>query len=171
MRWAGNCWIFLSLIILTSSLFCQEKMSAEKMATVACTFQDGKQMSVRYPEGITSHSAKLSMKQVWAPGGAPLVLFTDTNLMVTKTVVPAGAYFLYLVPDKENWTLVVNRNVTAGVPYDQEQDVVRVPMEHGTVSEAQPFSVVLGHVAPQQCNMRIYFAKAGSWAEFQETTN
>ena len=127
MHWSATCSMALSLIILTSNVFCQEKAGAEKMATVACTFQDGKQMSVRYPEGITTHSAKPSVKQLWAPGGSPLVLFTETNLKLTKTVVPPGAYFLYLVPDKENWTLVVNRNVTAGAPYDQQQDVVRAP--------------------------------------------
>lgn len=168
-RWATHCCIYLSLIILDSSLPAQETKPVSETKSVACEFRDGKQMSVRYPLGITIRTEKPRTGQLWTPGGSPLVLFTQTDLMLAGIAIPAGAYFMYLIPDKHNWTLVVNKNVKAGVPYNQQQDLVRAPMELGGFDEPQPFTVALAHVAATQCNMRIYFGKTGSWAEFTET--
>lgn len=166
-RLQSMCSTVAALVILSCGLSAQRTKPVDTtMAT--CNFEDGKQISVRYPLGVTAKADKLPMKELWAPGGSPLVLFTQTDLTVADAVVPAGAYFLYVVPDKEKWTLVVNKNVTANAPYNQQQDLVRVPMELGSFSEPEPFSVILGHVAPKQCNMRIYFGKTGSWVEFRE---
>ncbi len=30
------------------------------------------------------------------------------------------------------------------------------------------FTVLFGHTEPKQCNMRIYYGKSGTWAEFKE---
>ena len=43
-----------------------------------------------------------------------------------------------------------------------------MPMQSGHLSEPQPFVVSFGHIAPKQCNMRIYDGKIGTWAEFKE---
>lgn len=40
------------------------------------------------------------------------------------------------------------------------------PMHLAKISEAQPFSMVFAHIAPKQCNIRIYEWKTGTWAEF-----
>jgi len=113
-RWATYCWIYLSFIIPGSILLAQETSAVSETNMVACEFQDGKQMSVRYPLGITVRTEKPRIGQLWTPGGSPLVLFTQTDLMLAGNVIPAGAYFMYVIPDKHKWTLVVNRNVTGG---------------------------------------------------------
>ena len=113
-RCATHCWIYLSIIILGGILLAQETKPVSETKMVACEFQDGKQMSVRYPLGITVRTEKPRMGQLWTPGGSPLVLFTQTDLMLAGNVIPAGAYFMYVIPDKHKWTLVVNRNVTGG---------------------------------------------------------
>jgi hypothetical protein len=42
-------------------------------------------------------------------------------------------------------------------------------MPLGQLSEPQKaLDVFFGHVAPKQCNMRIYYGKAGAWVEFKE---
>ena len=55
------------------------------------------------------------------------------------------------------------------VEYDEKQDLVRIPMEIGQseslVAEVQ---VAFAHIAPKQCNMRLYYEKIGAWAEFHE---
>jgi hypothetical protein len=56
---------------------------------------------------------------------------------------------------------VVNKKVDKGV-YDAQQDLVCVPMDEGQISNPQPFSLVVAHVAPKQCNLRIYQGKTGA---------
>jgi hypothetical protein len=41
-------------------------------------------------------------------------------------------------------------------------------MNVAKISEGQPFSMVFAHMAPKQCNIRIYEGKTGTWAEFLE---
>lgn len=56
-----------------------------------------------------------------------------------------------------------------GGKYDKHLDVVRMGMLMGQLSEPQKeFTVSFGHTEPKQCNMRIYYGKNGTWAEFTE---
>lgn len=167
MRWFCACLLFAVTFVPAGSLFAQ-KDAAGSQSTATCEFEDGKQMTVRYPGGITTRSVKLVMGKMWDPGSSPLVLFTQTDFTVGKSEVPAGAYFLYLIPDKDNWTLIVNKNVTPGTAYDAQQDVAKVSMDLGTLSVPQDFSVVFGRSGPKTCSMRVYFGKTGTWADFQE---
>ena len=98
-----------------------------------------------------------------------MILFTQTRLTLGNSEIPEGAYSLYVIPEKETWTLVVNRNVTAGSKYDEKQDLARAPMEIGQVeSPANQTQIVFGHTAAKQCNMRLYYETTGAWVEFRE---
>jgi hypothetical protein len=98
-----------------------------------------------------------------------MFLFTSVALKLGNDEIPVGAYGMYVVPNKDHWTLVLNKNVTSNARYEQQEDLLRVPMEIGTLSEpAKIVGVYFGHVAPKQCNMRIYHGKTGAWAEFHE---
>ena len=108
------------------------------------------------------------MDKVWTPSDSPMDLFTQVELTLGDTVIPTAAYSMYLLPGKESWTLIVNKNVTAGSPYDEKQDLLRSPMQGGQLSKAEKFHVAFAHIAPKQCNMRIYHGKTASWAEFKE---
>lgn len=137
--------------------------------TAACSFQDGRQLSVRHTsdEAVLGKD-KLPEGKLWIPGGAPLFLFTEVPLSVGNLEIPVGAYSMYLIPEKGNWTLVLNKKVTEAEKYDKGQDLARVPMEIGQLSAPEKFAISFGHVAPKQCNMRIYYGKTGAWAEFKE---
>lgn len=136
-------------------------------ATTVCTFQDGKEMSIQYDNVATVKTADLSSGKLWTPGQKPMVLFTQTDLTIDNSQIPVGAYSLYLIPGKDHWMLVVNKNVKPG-EYNPQQDLVRVAMDEGQISQPQPFSMVFAHMAPKQCNLRIYDGKTGTWAEFHE---
>jgi hypothetical protein len=136
-------------------------------STAACTFEDGKQLTVQYAKIPEVKKANLSSGKVWTPGEKPMVLFTQTDLRVGNSKVPVGAYSLYLIPGKDHWTLIVNKDVNKE-QYREQQEVVRAPMDVGQLGQAQPFSLFFAHVAPKQCNMRIYEEKTGAWAEFRE---
>lgn len=146
--------------VLTSAHAANSKSSA-------CTFADGKQISVRY-SSATSDDHKLPQGKMWSPGDSPMYLFTSAPLVVGANQVPVGAYTMFLVPEKNKWTLILNKGVSSSGHYDEHQDLLRVPMQVGALDTPQAFTVFFGHVAPKQCNMRIYESNVGAWEEFKE---
>jgi Protein of unknown function (DUF2911) len=140
----------------------------KNVPTASCSFEDGKQVTVRY-SNETSTGRDLPSGKMWTPGGQPMLLFTQAPLIANNTDIPMGAYSMYIMRDKDDWTLVVNKNVSTGNKYDKHLDVVRMGMLMGQLSEPQKeFTVVFGHTDARQCNMRIYYGKNGTWAEFKE---
>ena len=46
---------------------------------------------------------------------------------------------MYLIPGEDEWTLVINKNVTAGSKYDEGDDLVRAPMQTESSTRLSPF--------------------------------
>jgi Protein of unknown function (DUF2911) len=137
-------------------------------AGTACVFTDGKQMSVRY-DAAPVNPQKFHKGEIWTPGSSPMYLFTQTDITLSGSTIPAGAYSLYVIPADKEWTLVVNKNLKDTAKYDPSQDLVRAKMDLGTLpSEDQKVKVLFGHIADKQCSMRIYRAKLGGFVEFKE---
>ena len=156
--------VCMSLVAIGwTSAFSQQSATS----TAACTFADGKQLSVQYEKIASVQKVDLTEGKLWMPGAKPMLLFTQADLSIGTSRIPIGAYSLYLIPGKDHWTLVINKNVNKG-EYDQQQDLVRVPMEVGQLSSPEQFNLFFAHLAPKQCNMRIYDGKTGAWAEFHE---
>ncbi|PYX05804.1 MAG: hypothetical protein DMG88_20315 [Acidobacteria bacterium] len=109
----------------------------QEAATTTCTFEDGTEISVRYIP-VETNKEKIQNGKVWAPGGSPIVLFTPAALTLEKSQIPAGAFSLYLIPQRDRWTLVVNKNVSAGSRYDERQDIARAAMEMGQLACVWP---------------------------------
>jgi hypothetical protein len=158
----------LSLLLfgLAISSVAQQTSSAPEPAEAFCGFDDGSTIKVQYSTAAKNdfHDGK-----IWEPGGSPLILFTQATLTIGGTEIPSGAYSMYVLPRKQHWTLIVNKNVVAKNKYDEKLDLVRVPMESTTVET--PFKrleVAFAHVAPKECNLRIYYERTGAWAEFHE---
>ena len=149
--------------IVVFSICCSAQ--SQKTQTSVCNFDDGKQVSVRYQPDISNH--KLSEGKVWSPGGSPMFLFTST-LDVSNSKIAIGAYSMYLIRQRDNWTLVLNKNVNPERTYEEHQDLLRDAMEAGQLSASQPFQLIFAHVGPKQCNMRIYQGKTGTWTELKE---
>ena len=68
------------LCTFVNSGFAQTPSSS---TTAACSFQDGRQLSVRHTsdEAVLGKD-KLPEGKLWIPGGAPLFLFTEVPLSV-----------------------------------------------------------------------------------------
>ena len=93
-------------------------------------------------------------------------LFTEAQLVLGTSTIPIGAYTVYPIPAKGNWTLAVNRNVTPGATYDEKQDVARALMETAQVgSPSDALEVAFAHVGAR-CTLRIYMGKSASFADF-----
>lgn len=134
-------------------------------STTTCNLEDGRQVYVRY-NPVPANKERPANGKPWAPGGTPMTLFTEAQLSLASSTIPIGAYAVYTIPAKDQWTLVVNKNVAAGAAYDQKQDIARAPMETAHVDEAsQALEVAFAHVG-NRCTLRIYFGKIASFADF-----
>jgi DUF2911 family protein len=160
--------LFAVLLCGVPQILAQNNPAKTQPATATCSFEDENQVTVRYEPGASVPKKPLPQGQLWPPSGSPMYLFTQAELTIGNTTLPVGAYSMYVIPEKNKWTLIINKNVSAGAPYSQQNDLVRVPMELGHLSDPQPFTVAFGRIAPKQCSMRIYYETAGVWAEFDE---
>jgi hypothetical protein len=152
--------------LLASASFAQEE-GAPQSVFRSCTYDDGNEVSVRYSDAVPQGKKRdLQNGKVWSPGDVPMLLFTQTAVRAGNAELPVGAYSMYVIPDKNSWTLIINRNVTAGAAYDEKEDVIRIPMQVGTLpnSVTEP-QVSLGHIAPKVCSLRVDYGKVGAWAD------
>jgi len=152
--------VFITLL-LTPWLSAQ---SGGTQSTTTCNLEDGRQVYIRY--NPVSAKEKLSNGKPWAPGGTPMTLFTEAQLTLGSSTIPVGAYTIYPIPARGNWSIVVNKNVTAGSAYDEKQDVARAQMETANVESAsESLEVAFAHVG-NRCSLRVYIGKTASFADF-----
>ena len=153
--------VVLISLLWTSWLAAQ---SGAPNSTTTCNLDDGRQVYVRY--NSVSNKEKPTNGKPWAPGGAPMTLFTEAQLTLGSGMIPIGAFTLYPIPARGNWSLAVNKNVTASAGYDEKQDVAKAPMETVQIDQASDaLEVAFAHVGAR-CTLRIYIGKTASFAEF-----
>lgn len=78
--------------------------------------------------------------KVWRTGANQATTITfGEEVIIGDKKVPAGKYGLVTIPDKDQWTVIITKqlNVTSPAAYKQEEDVVRVTAK----PVALPFSV------------------------------
>jgi len=130
-----------------------------------CSLEDGRQVQIRYTP-VSTKQEKIANGKPWSPGGSPMTLFTDAQLSLGSSSIPIGAYTVYPIPARGNWSIAVNRNVTAGASYDEKQDLARAQMETAQVeSSTDQLEVAFAHVG-NRCSLRIYIGKTASFVDF-----
>lgn len=130
-----------------------------------CNLEDGRQVQIRYTP-VSTKQEKASNGKPWAPGGTPMTLFTDAQLTLGSSMIPIGAYTVYPIPARGNWSIVVNKNVTQGAAYDEKQDIARSQMETAQVESAtEQLEVAFAHVG-NRCSLRVYIGKTASFVDF-----
>jgi hypothetical protein len=143
--------------------------SDQNSSTAFCDFDDSQEVSIRYNGSITNPKDEPRNGKLWAPGGSPMTLFAGVPLMLDNSTIPTGAYSVYVIPNKKEWTLIVNKNVTAGAAYDEKDDVARSSMELGEVdTPPKQLQVSFAHIAPKDCSIRVYYGKTGAFTDFKE---
>jgi len=115
---------------------------------------------------VPSNKERIQNGKPLVPGGTAMTLFTEAELTLGSGMIPIGAYTVYPIPARGNWSLAVNKNVTAGATYDEKQDVAKATMETVQVEQASDtLEVAFAHVGAR-CTLRIYIGKTASFAEF-----
>jgi hypothetical protein len=82
--------------------------------------------------------------QVWRNGANEATTFvTSSDLVVGGKSVPAGSYTLFVVPNADKWTLIINKKTGEwGIPYKYEADeLARVDMKLSTVPSVENFTI------------------------------
>lgn len=157
------------LAILARTGAAQQTAADSLTGSAVCTFDDGKQVSTRYKPVAVARSEGALTGKVWAPGGLAMTFFTETDVILGTTLVSAGAYTMYLLPGKKDWTLIVSRNVTIDSKYDQNRDLVRATMQTGELSQAEgQLKVFFGHIGPKRCEINVDYGKNRAWIDLMQ---
>ena len=160
----------ICVVLLTQFCLAQNNSNSEdNRATAYCDFDDGQEVSMRYSNAPLTSKDEPRNGRVWTPGGSAMMLFAGAALTVNNIEISAGAYSVYVIPNKKQWTLIVNKNVNATASYDEKQDVVRAPMDLGEVqSPPKQLQISFAHTGPKVCSIRLYYEKTGAFADFTE---
>jgi hypothetical protein len=169
----------LALVCLLGSCLAYGQASAAAdpgSATATCDFSDAQQLAVQYRQLTIPKKDKdnflgrqVPYGKVWQPGQQPLTLYTNAPLTIAGENVPIGAYTMYLIPNKKEWTLVVSKNTNPSAAYDPAMDLVRAKMEIGTLTSPElRFNVTFEHTGPKECSLRVDVADVGAWVPFQQ---
>lgn len=131
----------VSALVLTLLAFAQERRQLkvgkggspreEAVFTVA-----GKKITIAYGrpymKGREIFGGLVPFGQVWRTGAdEATTLKTEADLMIDELHVPAGEYALFTIPNKNEWTLILNTvpNQWGAFKYDQSKDLGRAPMK------------------------------------------
>lgn len=163
--------LVLPVVLLLSAVVFAQGTSSQ--ATATCNYDANNQLAIEYQR--FSVNSKLPMfgreipyDKIWAPGGKPMTLFTNVPITIGGHDLPVGAYTLFVIPSQKEWKLVVSKSTDTSGRYDEQSDLVRLPMDHGQLQEPEgQFSIFFAHVAPEQCSMRLDLERARAWVIFQ----
>jgi hypothetical protein len=96
--------------------------------------------------------------KVWRAGANEATTFvTSADVNVGGTAVPAGSYTLFVVPNVDKWTLIINKKTGEwGIPYKYESDeLARVDMKLSQPpSKVEDFTIAYDKTATG-CTMRM----------------
>jgi|SRR5579864_795117 len=136
---------------------------AQDSQNTYCNFDDGNQISIQYNPMVKEQPHN---GHVWSPG---ITMFVQTPLTFGGSQIGLGAYSIHIIPEKKNWTLIVNKGVTAGAAYNSAEDIARSSMDIGEIPEpTKNLQLSFAHMSAKECSLRVYYQKTGAFAEFTE---
>lgn len=96
---------------------------------------------------------------VWRTGANQATTLTfSEEVTISGTKVPAGKYGLVSIPGRDNWTLILTKqlDVTSPAAYKQENDVVRVTVKPSRLDNAvETFTMQFANIKPSSTDLQI----------------
>lgn len=173
MRRVLSFTVLISALVMASYVAADDQKSDPTEQVASCDMDNGNQIAIRYLPVTAKGKAdvfgnSIRYGTVWAPNSSAMVMFASGPAAVENKELGAGAYTLYLIPNKNDWTLVVSKETDTKAKYDASKDVARVPMELGDLPSAHAtFEVSLGKTGPNHCSLRIYWQQKGAFASIE----
>jgi hypothetical protein len=78
--------------------------------------------------------------RVWRSGANEATLFEiSDNVLINGQPLPAGRYSFHTIPDKEEWTIIFNKDdgQWGSFAYDEKKDVLRIKVKPQMVADSQ----------------------------------
>jgi len=103
--------------------------------------------------------------KVWRTGAnnATTLTFGD-DVTVGGVKIAAGKYGLLTIPDKDNWTVIISKQVDVTNPadYKQESDVVRVNVKPMVMKDKiETFTMQFANVKSSTCDLQLMWENTG----------
>jgi tetratricopeptide (TPR) repeat protein len=78
--------------------------------------------------------------------------------MIGNKKITAGKYGLITIPDRDNWTLIVTKqlDITSPAAYKQENDIVRVNAKTSRLNDkVETFTMQFANIKPNSCDLQV----------------
>lgn len=99
----------------------------------------------------------------WRTGANSATTLTFSGEVVINGVkIPAGKYAIYSIPNKEEWEVIINKNVNLGgntAGYKAEEDVVRFKVKPTATEMTETFTIGFGNLTDNAANLEISWEK------------
>jgi len=93
--------------------------------------------------------------EVWRTGAnmSTKITFSD-EVMLNGNKIPKGTYSLYSIPGQKNWTIIINKKISWGTQYDENEDLVRFEVARQEFPiKYETFTFFFGTITDNSCNM------------------
>ncbi len=166
----------LCLLILTAFACAQDKSKRPSPpASADCKFSNGKTVHVDYSspraKGRKIFGGLVPYGEVWRAGANEATTFVTTaNLSLGGKDVPAGSYTIFVMPNPDKWTLIVNKKTGEwGIPYKYEGDeLARIDMKVAkTPAPAENFTIAFDQ-AGGKCTLRMEWENTRASVDIME---
>lgn len=135
---------FLLLSLITSSACSQEaiKPRTSPLALITMRYKDT-YVRITYSQphrrGREIFGKLVPYGEVWRTGANEATELTTTrDILINGSLLPAGNYTLFSIPEKEKWTIIINKDVGlwGAYNYNPKMDALRfdVPVQHTDVT-------------------------------------
>jgi hypothetical protein len=127
--------------VATTTVHLDGRQIGDRWAAGASQLVGPSRIEIEYGQphrrGRTIFGEVVPFGRVWRAGAnLATQLHTDVDVRIGETLIPRGSYSLYILPEQDNWTLIVNaRTREWGTIYSEEHDVARIPMAVRSLSE------------------------------------
>jgi hypothetical protein len=127
----------------------------------------GKRVTIQYgrpyKKGRPIFGALVPYGQIWRTGAdEATILTTEGDIMIGTLRVPRGSYALFTLPEKNQWTLVVNKTAKqwGAFSYNTKEDLGRVPMKlGGAAAPVEQFTIELEPAGERKATLKLSWDK------------
>jgi len=145
--------ISLSLLLIAINSFAQEAVKPRPSPlTIASSRYKDSYIKVIYSQphklGREIFGKLVPYGEVWRTGANEATEITFTkDIMINSTLMKAGTYSLFTVPEKDNWTIILNSELGlwGSYNYNSKLDVLRFQVSTRSLGEVvyEPFTITI----------------------------
>jgi hypothetical protein len=110
-------------------------------------------------KGRSIFGALVPYDSVWRTGAnSPTKITFGEEVQVEGKNVPAGIYALYMIPGKEQWTMILSKDTAlwGAFGYKEGNDLMRVSLKQTTLPMSmETMTFLIGNVKPTSCDVQL----------------